>query len=418
MFELIRANKIKSGLLIAILGGVLLALGFIVGEASAPDAGIGGLGIAGIIVIGLSLFAYFGGDKAVLRMSGARRIEHKDNPRLFNVVEEMAIAGGLPVPKVYIIDDESMNAFATGRKPETASVAITSGLLARLNRDELQGVIAHEMGHIKNRDILFMTLAGVLVGSIALIADFFLRSLWYGRRRRRRSSRGGGNAQIILMVVAVVAAILAPIAARLLYLACSRRREYLADATSAQLTRYPEGLASALQKISGDRDPLEGANRATAPMYIVPPVQKLKAKAAGLFSTHPPTEERIKILRAMGHGASPEDYQRAYSRYHAGESVVPASALRESQPTPARGPSEETPEKQAPQQRLERAHEALDLVRRLHGYLFLTCGCGAVLKLPPDFKRQEFRCPRCKAEHKLSEAKPAPREEEQEAASA
>ena len=410
MFELIRANKIKSAALIIILTAVLMVLGAVLGEASAPGAWPGGLGLAGIIAIVLSLVAYFQGDSIMLTMSKARQIEHKDHPQLFNIVEEMAIAGGMPLPKVYIIDDGSLNAFATGRKPETASVAITSGLLATLNRDELQGVIAHEMGHIKNRDILFMTLAGILLGSIALMADFFLRSMWYsgGGTRRRRSSRDSGGAQAAMIIIAIVAAILAPIVARLLYLACSRRREYLADATAAMLTRYPEGLASALDKISHDRDILEVANRATAPMFIVPPVQKLKVKTRGLFSTHPPTEERIAILRAMGYGASAEDYQRAYSQLHKGAGIVPGSALRESKPVAARKASEKPTKKQRPEDRLNRAHEALDMVRRLQGFLFLTCGCGAVLKIPPGYKRSKISCPRCSATHSTSEATPAP----------
>jgi heat shock protein HtpX len=387
---------------------VLVFLGFVIGEAAGPGGGPGGLFFAGLLTIVLSLVAYFSGDSIVLAMSHAREIQHADHPRLFNVVEEMAIAAGMPMPKVYLIDDSSLNAFATGRNPQRASVAITSGLLAKLNRDELQGVIAHEMGHVRNRDILFMTLAGVLVGSVALMADFFLRGMRFGvgASRRRSSSRGGGGAQAVMIALAILAAILAPLVARLLYLACSRRREYLADATGAQLTRYPEGLASALEKISGDREVLEVANRATAPMFIVPPVQSLRVRTSGLFSTHPPTEERIAILRAMAQGASFHDYQAAYNRYHAGAKLLPKSALAEKAPVPVRSASEERVERQAPQERLQRVREATDLLRKLDHFLFLPCACGATLKVPPGYTKPQVMCPRCFTVHSVSEAKP------------
>jgi len=254
------------------------------------------------------------------------------------------------------------------------------------------------MSHIKNRDILFMTLAGILLGSIVLIADFFLRSLWWGGgRRRRRSSRGGGGAQLIFALVAILLAILAPIIARLLYLACSRRREYLADASAAAMTRYPEGLASALEKISGDREVLEVANRATAPMYIVHPIKSFEKRAASLMSTHPPTEERIAILRAMGKTASYADYERAYAARHRGGHVVPPSAIAGDTPAPVRAPTEKPTAQQTPVERLRRTHEALDTVRKVQGFLFLVCACGARLKIPPTYTRPQVRCPRCGA---------------------
>ena len=410
MFELIRANKIKSAMLIVAMSALLVVLGFVIGGAwGGTEGGIGGFVLAAIVAMVLSAIAYFGGDKAMLAISKARQIQHKDHPQLFNVVEEMAIASGQPVPKVYIIDDTALNAFATGRKPENASVAITSGLLAKLNRDELQGVIAHEMSHIKNRDILFMTLAGVLLGSVALIADFYLRSLWYGggRRRRRSSSREGGGAQAIFAIIAILLAILAPIVARLLYLACSRRREYLADASAAQFTRYPEGLASALEKLSADREVLEVANRATAPMYIVHPIKAFEKRAASLTSTHPPTEERIAILRAMGNSASLVDYERAYAQHHKGKGVVPRTTLGDAKPIATRAAGEKPTSRQTPAERLSRAHDALDVVRRLNGFLFLTCACGAGLKIPPAYTKPTLRCPRCGATHDTADAKPA-----------
>jgi heat shock protein HtpX len=320
----------------------------------------------------------------------------------------MSIAAGLPMPKVYIIDDTAMNAFATGRNPQHASVAITKGLLMKLNRDELQGVMAHEMSHVKNRDILFMMMAGILLGAVALLADFFLRSRLYAvGGYRRRSSREEGGAQAVALVIAFILAILAPIFARLLYLACSRRREYLADASGAMLTRYPEGLASALEKISQDREVLEAANRATAPMYIVHPVKAFEERAAAMFSTHPPVEERIAILRSMGRSVSMSDYERAWRKYHAGEKFASASAIAAAKPVPARGPSQEVSKADTREERLRRAHKALDMVRRVGGFLFLPCACGTTLKIPPTFTREEVRCPRCGSAHDLSEARPA-----------
>src|SRR5215212_3269836 len=263
------------------------------------------LAFVAVFVVGTisGFVSYYAGGRIVLAASRAQEVTHGEAPQLFNVVEEMAIAGGLPMPKVYIIKDSAPNAFATGRDPEHASVAVTSGLLEKLNRDELQGVIAHEMSHVGNFDIRYAMLVGILVGTTVLISDFFLRSLWFGGGRRRE---GGGQAQIIMIIVAVVLAILAPIFARLLQLSISRQREYLADATAVKFTRNPKGLADALQKISGDREVLEAANRATAHLYIVNPIKRFEKRATGLFSTHPPIEERIQILRSMETGGIPQ----------------------------------------------------------------------------------------------------------------
>jgi len=409
MFELIRANKIKSWILILTLTTVLVVLGLVIGEAFAPGGGgVGGVAIAVIIATLMNLLAYYAGGSMVLAMSGAREIQHKDHPQLFNVVEEMAIAAGIPMPRVYLIDDTAMNAFATGRDPAHASVAITKGLLMKLNRDELQGVMAHEISHVKNRDMLYMTLAAILVGAIVLLADLFLRGMWYSGAgtRRRRSSKEAGGAQAVLIVIAIVLAIIAPLLARLLYLACSRRREYLADASAATLTRYPEGLASALEKLSGDREILEAANRATAHLYIVHPVRSLEEWASALMSTHPPIQERIAILRAMGHTASMGDYQAAWQRYHQGQRLAPKKALASAPPPlPTRAPMARPASQESPEERLRRSHEALDTFRRLGGFLFLGCGCGTKLKIPPGYSRGRVKCPRCGAEHDVTEAK-------------
>lgn len=269
----------------------VIALGFGYGE-------VGGLGIVGfaLIMAGIMNFvSYFWSDKIVLGVSGAKPIKKEDNPEIYRIVENLCIAAGLPLPKIYVIDDTATNAFATGRDPKHAAIAFTKGILQKLNKQELEGVTAHELSHVGNRDTLVMAVVSVLVGTIALLSDFFMRSMWYGGRDRE----GRGNQ--LFVILAIVAAILAPIVATLIQLAVSRRREFLADASGVLLTRYPQGLASALQKISSDREPLEVANRGTAHLYIVNPLKGQEAKAwlAGLFNTHPPIEVRIKALREM-----------------------------------------------------------------------------------------------------------------------
>jgi heat shock protein HtpX len=310
--ERIAVNRRNSLFLIACFIAFVAVFGYVIGYAwiGDPVAALFGLGLALVVGIISGLVTYYGGDRMVLATSRAKEISHDDAPVLFNVVEEMAIAAGLPMPKVYIIDDSAPNAFATGRDPEHASVAVTSGLLDKLDRDELQGVIAHEMSHVGNFDIRYAMLVGILVGTTVLISDFFLRGLWFsgGARGGGRGGGGGGYLQLIMVVVAIVLAILAPLFARLLQLSISRQREYLADASAVRLTRNPKGLADALQKISGDREVLEAANRATAHLYIVNPVKRFEKRAKGLFSTHPPIEDRIEILRSMETGGIVETF--------------------------------------------------------------------------------------------------------------
>ena len=278
MFELIQANKKKSVILFLLMGLFLIALGYFIGAAMFPPNG-GVIGAVGAVFIWLFLssISYFSGDKILLMSSGAKEVTHDIHPMLFNIVEEMKIASGLSsMPKIYIIDNPAPNAFATGVKPERCAVAVTAGLLNQLNRDELQGVIAHEISHILNRDVLFMTMSGIMLGSIVLISHTFFRSMLYGGGRRFRSSKssqGAGQAQAVIMIVAVLLAILAPIVARIIYFAISRKREYLADASAARLTRYPDGLASALEKISANTHDLKSANKVTAPMYILNPLK-------------------------------------------------------------------------------------------------------------------------------------------------
>ncbi len=247
----------------------------------------------------MSVGSYWWSDKIVLAMSGAREIDHDSNRELYHLVENLCITAGLPVPKIYIIDDTAPNAFATGRDPEHAVIAVTAGILQKLNKTELEGVLAHELSHVGNRDILFSTIVVVLVGFITLLADWFWRASFFGGRRR---SREEGNMGGIIFIIAIILTILAPIVATLMQLAISRKREFLADADGALLTRYPEGLARALEKISADTEPLEVANKATAHMYIVNPLKNNgngRSWFANLFSTHPPIEERVAALREM-----------------------------------------------------------------------------------------------------------------------
>ncbi|HEY5132623.1 MAG TPA: zinc metalloprotease HtpX [Candidatus Krumholzibacteriaceae bacterium] len=298
LYNAISSNKRNSFFITVAITAFLIVLGYLLGTYWGSS--YAGVFIAVMLALIMSLGAYYSGDKMVLAVSRAKRIEKQDAPQLFNVIEELSIAAGLPMPAVYVIDDTAPNAFATGRDPKHASVAITTGLMQKLNRDELQGVMAHELSHVGNRDILYATMVGILVGSIAMMSDFFLRSFFWGGGRKRRSGSGGGAAGAILVLVAIVLAVLAPICAKLLQLAVSRQREYLADASAVKLTRYPEGLASALEKISGDKEVLEVANRATQHLYIVNPIKPFEKRAAGLFSTHPPIQDRIARLRAMG----------------------------------------------------------------------------------------------------------------------
>jgi heat shock protein HtpX len=304
MIEQIRRNRRDSWLLMAVVVALLTLLGYVLGLAytGTSAGGLGFLGIFGVAAIVWSVIGYYTGDRMVLGVSGARRISHEEEPRLWNVVEEMTIAAGLgKAPAVYVIDDPAPNAFATGRDPAHSSVAVTRGLLDKLNRDELQGVLAHEISHVRNYDIRFATLVGILVGLIALIADLFLRARWFGLGGRRGGDGGGGLAGLVFMLAAVLFAIVAPLVARVVQFAISRRRELLADGTAVQLTRNPLGLAGALQKIAADPAVLRAGNRATAHLYIANPLRKVK-EAAGLFDTHPPIRQRIDLLLAMAHG--------------------------------------------------------------------------------------------------------------------
>ncbi len=270
----------------------VIAVGYVFAGAMGNSAILYGAVIFSVL---MSFGSYWWSDKIVLAMSGAKPITHENNREIYHIVENLCITAGLPVPKIYIIEDSAPNAFATGRDPEHGVICFTTGIIQKLEKSELEGVIAHELSHIGNRDILLSTVVVVMVGFITLLADWFRHWAWFGRRGS--NNEGGGQVRLILMIAAIVLSILAPFAAMLMQLAISRKREFLADASGALLTRYPEGLARALEKISADTEPLEAANRATAHLYIANPFKG--KKVSKLFMTHPPIEDRVKVLRGM-----------------------------------------------------------------------------------------------------------------------
>ncbi|MFC1586724.1 M48 family metallopeptidase [Planctomycetota bacterium] len=420
MWEVQRKNKRDSFLLICALGTLMILGGVLIGMFVSPDesGAIFGGAVAFAVWAVLTGITLSSGDKIMLGFSRAKKLERQNHPQLFNIVEEMCIASGMPMPRVYMIDDTAPNAFATGRKPETAAIAVTRGLLMKLNRDELQAVVAHEMSHVKNRDILYMIVTGIMIGVIVLIADFTLRGTFYmgrGRVRSRSSGKGGGQAQIIILVLMILFAILAPIVARILFFAISRKREYLADACAAEMTRYPDALADALEKISGDREVLEVANRATSALYICNPIKKFEARAKSILSTHPPINERIKILRAMGRGGDASfmaynDFYKQLSSYRA-KTIIPDSAVKRApQKVPILDKLENLQQPAKTQgQQLERLRDIRHLIwgiATVGG--MIACSCGA------EIPSQEFatlkkmheettgnapgvvRCPGCK----------------------
>jgi heat shock protein HtpX len=315
--DLIAENKRNSVLLVLIFclftAVVVLVLALGVIACYDPDAVIQlrwgeallAGGIAAVVAFLFSLLGYYSGDRIILATSGARRIRHRDDPELFNVVEEMAIAAGVPMPNVYLIDDPALNALATGRDPAHAAVAITTGLRQQLTRDELQGVMAHEMSHIRNYDIRLMLLMAVLVGTIVMLSDVFWQISRGGRgsSSKEGKSDGGGWIVLVVLILAILLAMIAPILAQLIQFAVSRQREYLADATAVELTRYPQGLANALRKLQGDASVLRSANRGTAHLFIANPIAKFQARAESAFASHPPLKDRIARLEALVHSA-------------------------------------------------------------------------------------------------------------------
>jgi heat shock protein HtpX len=406
MWELIQSNKRKSLILFFGMGALLILIGFVFGSYYNSETG-GAVGVFFAILLWmiLSAVSYFGGSKILLAVSGAKEVTKEIHPQLYNVVEEMKIAAGVPFfPKIYIIDDPAPNAFATGVKPENSAIAVTSGLLSTLNRYELQGVVAHEMSHIINRDILLMTFAGMMLGAITLMSEVFFRGMYFGggsRYRSRSSSKSSsGQAQVVIMIIAMVLAILGPILAQLFYFAISRKREYLADASAARLTRYPEGLASALEKIANSTYTLRTANKVTAPMYIVNPLKKEGIKLADLTSTHPPISERIKILRALQQGIGYKEYQKIYEMISGKkEKIIPDSALKEAVPAM---PLQSAFTEEKDFNPVEAKRQTGDILMKMNDYQFINCSCGVRIKVPPDYNKSIVVCPRCGRKHSIN----------------
>lgn len=294
IYSVISSNVRKTWMIMILFVLFISTLGFIYGKAFA-NAGFLYAGVTFLLALVLSIGSYYFSDQLVLTITNAKRIYFDDNPQLFRIVENLSLGSGIPMPKIYIVEDNSPNAFATGRDPKHAAVGVTSGLLQLLNKVELEGVIAHELSHIKNYDIRLMTVVAVLVGFVALLADIFTRHIWYYKEEKNR----GGSALFVL--IGIIFAVISPLIATLFQLAISRKREFLADASGALLTRYPEGLANALEKIARNKSTLKSATNATAHLFLVNPFRdkKIAHWFSSLFNTHPPIEERIKILRSM-----------------------------------------------------------------------------------------------------------------------
>lgn len=298
IYSAITMNKWKTWLIMILFVVFITTLGFVFGKATGNTVSYAIFAL--IFATFSSIGSYYFSDQLVLASVGAREIKKSDNPELFRIVENLAIGDGIPMPKIYIMNEDAPNAFATGRDPKHAVVCVTSGLLERLNKVELEGVIAHELSHVKNFDTRLMAIVAILVGFVAILANMFMNQLWWGGFRSR-DDREDNNMQYIFLIIGIIFAILSPIVATLIQLALSRKREFLADASGALLTRYPEGLASALQKIAAYQRPMPNVSNATAQLFIENPLKDKSTGAwfASLFDTHPPIEERIRILRSM-----------------------------------------------------------------------------------------------------------------------
>lgn len=407
MWELIAINRKKSIFVFFLMMVLLILMGVALGytvsfwiDGSSPfNASLLGAVCAFFTWIILSFVSYTMGNTIVISASKATKITQDSYPKLYNIVEEMKIAAMMPaMPEIYIMNDDALNAFATGMHPEKSAIIVTSGLAETLSRDELQGVVAHEMSHILNRDTAFLTFAGIMLGTITVMADIILRGSLFSTRSRRsrissKNNSGGGN--IIIIILIVVFAILAPFFAKIFYLSISRKREYLADATAIRLTRYPEGLASALEKISSSATPVFAANKITAPMYIASPAGANLEKE-NLGSTHPPIINRIKILRALqnGGGASYREYQTAYSKYieKGFANLVPKSGLKDPDPVTIR---ESSKKETALNTQKKTKRDLNDLFLADNGYVSIPCSCGLEIKTPAGFDVKDIQCPRC-----------------------
>jgi len=401
MWELIQQNKKKSQIIFVAMFFLLMGLSISIGLAvEYPVGGYWGAAIGFILWAVQSAVAYYFGDQIVLRVSQATKVSKESYPQLHNIVEEMKIAASQHyMPEIYVINDEAMNAFATGIRPEKSAICVTAGLLESLNRDELQGVVAHEMSHIINRDVLFMTFAGVMLGTINMISKGFIIGTRAGTSTRRgRLGSGASKAHPAFMLVALAFAIIAPLLANIFYFAISRKREYLADATAVRLTRYPEGLASALEKISGTASNLVWYNSITAPMYIINPMGFADQDSLLSSSTHPPTSKRISILRALQNGGavSFRDYQTIYAKQSGDSKLLPDSALQDKNQIAVRtGMAATIGAASAGISKKGAVRSVTDLIMANSGYMFLPCTCGLKIKVPPTLGKSSTQCPRC-----------------------
>ncbi|MCG3175009.1 MAG: Protease HtpX [Myxococcota bacterium] len=386
MWELVRRNQIKSLWLVVFMGALLILTGWAAGEWFAPGSGAAGVAIAGFLAVILFLISYFAGGDILLALAGARQVEKQDAPQLYNIVEEMRIASGLQaMPRMYIMDSPAANAFAAGRNPEESVVAVTEGLLRICNREELQGVIAHEMAHIKHRDILFMTLLAVMAGAISIIADFMSERWWLRSRISSRDS-DDNKAAAVVMILGLVLIIFGALAARLIWFAASRTREYLADAGAAVFTRNPEGLASALEKIS--------SSIAGHELPVPKVAQAMLIAGANLFSTHPPMANRINILRQLAGGGqvSYQAYAMALRAAGGRSGMFPAAALKE----PALPIASLTQRERGTPPPANLRRETLDAARVRAGYRMHACECGAKIKIPARMPPGlSLSCPVC-----------------------
>ncbi len=399
-WRIIAQNRRKTAALIILMGLLLLAIGYLLGFylGASTEAGLVGLGVTAIVWLSMLLVALFASDNIFLHMSGAREVERDEFPQLFNIVEEMKIAASLEaIPRIFIMDDPAPNAFAVGKSPEKSAICVTAGLLGCCNRDELQGVIAHELGHIMNRDILYMTVAATMLGAIVFIADMISNSMRFGSHRRYRSSSSRNDSNdggALLILIALLIAIIGPLLARILYFSVSRKREYLADATSARLTRYPAGLASALEKLKGASYRLTSAPRATAPFYIVNPYKSQLSD--NVFATHPPLDRRIEILRKMHGSAGYSEYLRAHrSVTGTKKPLLKQQDLSGSQQIDIRAASAIA----APMMAGEMMRKTGDIMRGINNFSLIECSCGMRIKLPPEFEEDKVTCPKCGLEH-------------------
>ena len=412
MWELIRINKRKS-LFVLILMFILM-----VSFSGAIGAGFytyyGGINIDWVpgmlwgALIGILLWAvqaavaYFAGDDIVLHFNMAVVVTPESYPQLYNIVEEMKIAAGLAVmPEIYIVQSEGLNAFATGIRPEKTAICVTRGLVENLTRDELQGVIAHEMSHILNRDVLFMTFAGVMLGTITMLSNVMLRGTVFANSNSRRSRKKGGfsGGHPLVILIILLFAIVAPILARIFYFTISKKREYLADASAARLTRYPIGLASALEKIA-KHSSVDFVSKITAPMFIVNP-RFTGGDEDSLFaaSTHPPIYKRIAILTQLQHSGkvSLENYQKLYEKELETSGLFSKTTLESDKSEAARAESTEKITEFT-----ESRKDVADVILANTGFKILTCECGLKIKLPPSDLRMKVICPRCRKELSVS----------------